>query len=100
LRCLWGVAVVIYMCLGPTAFPTGLEGAYVVNARVPGALLVFKADQGFSAVFEAVGRGPYDDRCARTEGDGSTVRPRRDHRQLQDGVSRNPGHVERFLPGL
>jgi hypothetical protein len=52
---------------GPTRSPTAQELVDAVRARGAGAKLDFKVDPRVSALIDAVGRGLYVDRYARTE---------------------------------
>jgi len=61
------IRTVNYTVLGPTPSPTAQELVDAVSARVPGAKLDFKVDPRVSALIDAVGRGLYVDRYARTE---------------------------------
>jgi nucleoside-diphosphate-sugar epimerase len=61
------IRTVNYTVLGPTPSPTAQELVDAVSARVPGAKLDFKVDPRVSALIDAIGRGPYVDRYARTE---------------------------------
>jgi nucleoside-diphosphate-sugar epimerase len=61
------IRTVNYTVLGPTPPPTAQELVDAIRARVPGAKLEFKVDSRISALVDAVGRGPFVDRYARTE---------------------------------